>query len=115
MRNGFTLEGRQHHATPVAVHIVVDYQQRTLSEQSGQHRVGFAGMKDARVSGEHLLDHRRIGHIDHGAQPRHTQRENAAVATFAGGEESRGVPQHERSLHRAGKTRSGWQAGFRRC
>jgi hypothetical protein len=113
LRHQFGLAGhrvamkwRQHQTAPVAVHVIVDHQYRIGTEQSGQHRVGLAGMEDARVAGEHLFDLGRIGKVHHRGNHRGANGEHLAVPAPTCGDEPRPVPQHEHRLHERRKPRS---------
>jgi len=97
---------RQHQLPAVAVRVIVDHQDRRLAEQPTQHRVCFAGMKDARIAGEHLLDLVRIGHVHHRARRRDMQREDVAVAPRARRYELWPPLHHQHRLQPAGEPRS---------
>jgi hypothetical protein len=55
--------------------------------------VSLAGVKDARVAGEHLLHHLRVRKEDPDTLVRDAQREHVAVAPMAALHERRG-PEH---------------------
>ena len=85
--------------------VLVDHQHRTAAQQARQHRIRLAGVIERRIAGEHHLDVRRIVEVHHGAQPRHLQREHAAVALPAGLHESWPVAQEHCGLNDAGQRR----------
>ncbi len=97
---------RQHQPAAVAVHVIVDHQDRRLAEQPSQHRVCFAGVKDARIAGEHLLDLVRVGHVHHRARRRDVQREDVAVAPRACRHELWPPLDHQRRLQPTREPRS---------
>jgi len=88
VRDGVAMKRRQHQSTPVAMHVLVEYEQRVVAEQPDQDQVRFAGMKDPRVAGEHRLDVGGIGEVHHLALQRFTQREHVAVAALACGQKA---------------------------
>jgi hypothetical protein len=88
------------------VDIVVDDENRTVAEQSGQHRVRLTGVIHRRITGEHRLDVSRVGEIDQRPDRGDPQREDVAVAASAGGDDPRPVAQHEHRLDRGRQGRA---------
>ena len=100
---GVARERGHHQATPVAVDIVVDDENGAVAQDSGQHRVRFAGVEYRRIAGEHGLDVGGVGQVDHRSHRGHAQREHLAVAAPARGHHSWPVAQHQRGLDRTGQ------------
>ena len=104
--DGVAMERRHHQSATVAMHVVVDHQDRAVAEQAAQHRIRFARMENPRVSGEHRLDVGRVGQIHHLAHHRVAQREHIAVAAPTRRHEPRPPAHHHEELHHRRKPRS---------
>jgi hypothetical protein len=107
--HGVTMERRQHQAAPVAMYGVVDHQHRGVSQHSGQHGVGLAGVKDGRVTCEYFLDLGGNGQIDHRRRHRGADGEHLAVAPPACGDEPRPVAHEDDRLEPLRKPGARWQ------
>ena len=78
------VEGRQQQLALAQVAVLVEGEQRVLSERVAERAcVRLAGVEHPRVAGEDALDLRRVGHVHHAPEDREVRREAVAVAAPA--------------------------------
>ena len=108
------VEGRQQQATLAHVRLLVEDEDRVAAEDRGEDLVSLAGVEDARVAGEDLLDRLGVGEHHPGALVGDLQREHVAVAVLAGEQHPPRLARPDRGLHRAGQWRARRKASLGR-
>jgi hypothetical protein len=73
------------------VGLLVEDEDGVATEDRGEDLIALTGMEDLRITGEDLLDRRRIGQDHPGAFVGDAQREHVAVAVLAAVEQAPGL------------------------
>ena len=108
------VEGRQQQLALAHVGLLVEDEDRVLAEDRREDLVALAGVEDARVAGEDLLDRLGVGEHHPGPLVGDLQREHVAVAGLAGEQHPPRLPRPDRRLDRAWQRRAGRKASLRR-
>ena len=106
------VERLQHQPAPVAVHLVVDHQNRRRAQQAGQHRIRFARMVDRRITSEDLLDVGRVVEIHQRSHSGYPQCEGASVTPPVRRHETWPEAQHQHRLDHGRQWRPWRQRGL---
>ena len=107
--HALAVERRQQQLALTDVPLLVEHQQRAGAEQRLEQLVALAGVEDARVAGEDLLDRVGAGE-DRPGVAEDLQREDVAVAVLGGVEQAPRLPRPDRRLHRHRQRRPGGKA-----
>ena len=108
------VERRQQQLALADVRLLVEDQDRVLAEDRAQDLVALAGVEDARIAGEDLLDERRVGHHHPGPFVGDPDREHVAEAGPALLQHPLRLARPDRRLQRPRHSRARREAGNRR-